>query len=90
MSTIRIKLESWVLTTVVWEWHGMMMAHEERDWIFVSDAHFTGNEYGEMESFLKFLDVEKERMRNLVILGDLFEFFFGRLFTLKQYAFCLT
>jgi len=30
-----------------------------------------------METFLRFLDLEKERMSHLVILGDLFEFFFG-------------
>jgi UDP-2,3-diacylglucosamine hydrolase len=49
----------------------------EKDWIFISDAHFTGREPGETEAFLKFLDLEKERMSHLVILGDLFEFFFG-------------
>lgn len=30
-----------------------------------------------METFLRFLDLEKEHMSHLVILGDLFEFFFG-------------
>jgi len=30
-----------------------------------------------MEVFLRFLDSEKKRMGHLVILGDLFEFFFG-------------
>ncbi|NWF93744.1 MAG: UDP-2,3-diacylglucosamine diphosphatase [Syntrophaceae bacterium] len=49
----------------------------EKDWIFVSDAHFTGQNPDEMEAFLRFLDSEKERMGHLVILGDLFEFFFG-------------
>jgi len=49
----------------------------ENDWIFVSDAHFTGREPKEMDDFLRFLDSEKERMSHLVILGDLFEFFFG-------------
>jgi UDP-2,3-diacylglucosamine hydrolase len=48
-----------------------------KDWIFVSDAHFTGKDPAEMESFLRFLDSEQERMGHLVILGDLFEFFFG-------------
>jgi UDP-2,3-diacylglucosamine hydrolase len=47
------------------------------DWIFVSDAHFTGRDHEEMETFLRFLDLEKENMSHLVILGDLFEFFFG-------------
>lgn len=53
------------------------LAHTEKDWIFVSDAHFTGREPKEMDDFLRFLDSEKERMGHLVILGDLFEFFFG-------------
>jgi len=48
-----------------------------KDWIFVSDAHFTGRDREEMETFLRFLDLERERMSHLVILGDLFEFFFG-------------
>jgi UDP-2,3-diacylglucosamine hydrolase len=49
----------------------------EKDWIFVSDAHFTGREPEKMQAFLKFLDSEKEQMGYLVIMGDLFEFFFG-------------
>lgn len=53
------------------------MTRTEKDWIFVSDAHFTGREPEEMETFLGFLNSEKERMSHLVILGDLFEFFFG-------------
>lgn len=47
------------------------------DWIFVSDAHFTGREPDEMGPFLRFLDVEEGRIGHLVILGDLFEFLFG-------------
>lgn len=53
------------------------MGRVEKDWIFVSDAHLTGREPEEIETFLKFLNLEKERMDHLVILGDLFEFFFG-------------
>ena len=53
------------------------MARSEKDWIFVSDAHFTGRDPASMEVFLKFLDSEKNRMGHLAILGDLFEFFFG-------------
>jgi UDP-2,3-diacylglucosamine hydrolase len=53
------------------------LARPGKDWIFVSDAHFTGREPEGMETFLKFLNSEKERMDHLVILGDLFEFFFG-------------
>jgi UDP-2,3-diacylglucosamine hydrolase len=48
-----------------------------KDWIFVSDAHFSGRDPEEMEAFLKFLDSEEKRIDHLVILGDLFEFFFG-------------
>ena len=53
------------------------MTHTEKDWIFVSDAHFSGRETEAMEVFLGFLNSEKERMSHLVILGDLFEFLFG-------------
>ena len=53
------------------------MTQTEKDWIFVSDAHFNGREPGVMEVFLRFLNSEKERMSHLVILGDLFEFLFG-------------
>jgi UDP-2,3-diacylglucosamine hydrolase len=53
------------------------LAHSEKDWIFVSDAHFTGKGSESMEAFLSFLDSEKNKMGHLVILGDLFEFFFG-------------
>jgi UDP-2,3-diacylglucosamine hydrolase len=49
----------------------------QKDWIFISDAHFTGREPEEVKSFLGFLDTEEDRMGHLVILGDLFEFFFG-------------
>jgi UDP-2,3-diacylglucosamine hydrolase len=49
----------------------------KKDWIFVSDAHLTGQDPASVEVFLGFLDSEKTRMGQLVILGDLFEFFFG-------------
>ncbi|OGQ11773.1 MAG: hypothetical protein A2026_05345, partial [Deltaproteobacteria bacterium RBG_19FT_COMBO_46_12] len=55
----------------------MVLAHSVKDWIFVSDAHFTGKDPEAMEAFLKFLDSEKNQMGHFVILGDLFEFFFG-------------
>jgi len=53
------------------------LGRDGKDWIFVSDAHFTGNEAEEIEIFLRFLEGEKNRMAKLIILGDLFEFFFG-------------
>jgi UDP-2,3-diacylglucosamine hydrolase len=52
-------------------------AQKDKDWIFVSDAHLTGKDPKEMESLVRFFNSEKERMGCLVILGDLFEFFFG-------------
>jgi UDP-2,3-diacylglucosamine hydrolase len=55
----------------------VVLARSEKDWIFVSDAHFTGEDPESMEAFLRFLDLEKKRIGYLVILGDLFEFFFG-------------
>jgi UDP-2,3-diacylglucosamine hydrolase len=55
----------------------MVLARSDKDWIFVSDAHFTGEDPESMEAFLRFLDLEKKRAGYLVILGDLFEFFFG-------------
>jgi UDP-2,3-diacylglucosamine hydrolase len=61
----------------VWEDERWVLTRDEKDWIFVSDAHFTGRESERMEAFLRFLNSEKERMDHLVILGDLFEFFFG-------------
>jgi UDP-2,3-diacylglucosamine hydrolase len=54
-----------------------VLAQSEKDWIFVSDAHFTGRDPEAMEAFLRFLDSEKKQIGHLVILGDLFEFFFG-------------
>jgi len=53
------------------------LAQSEKDWIFVSDAHFNGRDPEAMEAFIRFLDSEKKQMGHLVILGDLFEFFFG-------------
>jgi UDP-2,3-diacylglucosamine hydrolase len=53
------------------------LARAGKDWIFVSDAHFTGRDPESMEVFARFLDLQKEQIGHLVILGDLFEFFFG-------------
>lgn len=50
---------------------------KSKDWIFVSDAHLSGNEPGEIERFLSFLKTERDRIGCLVLLGDIFEFFFG-------------
>jgi UDP-2,3-diacylglucosamine hydrolase len=53
------------------------VSREGEDWIFISDAHFTGKDPGEMESFIRFTGSQQKRMAHLVILGDFFEFFFG-------------
>jgi UDP-2,3-diacylglucosamine hydrolase len=55
----------------------LVLARSEKNWIFVSDAHFTGRDPESIGAFLRFLDSEKKQMSHLVILGDLFEFFFG-------------
>jgi UDP-2,3-diacylglucosamine hydrolase len=55
----------------------LILAPPGKDWIFISDAHFTGRDPESMEEFLRFLDSEKNQIDHLVILGDLFEFFFG-------------
>ena len=54
-----------------------MTPDAERDWVFVSDAHFTGQGSDGMELFLRFLDSQSGETGHLVILGDLFEFLFG-------------
>jgi UDP-2,3-diacylglucosamine pyrophosphatase LpxH len=59
----------------VWGGKEFLLTRSGKDWIFVSDAHFTGKDREEMETFLRFLDLEKEHVSHLVILGDLFEFF---------------
>jgi len=55
----------------------LVSGRSEKDWIFVSDAHFTGRAPESMEAFLRFLDSEKNQISCLVILGDFFEFLFG-------------
>jgi UDP-2,3-diacylglucosamine hydrolase len=65
----------------------LRVRREGQDWIFVSDAHFTGRERGEMESFIRFVDLERQRMDHLFILGDFFEFLFGFKKTAKRRGF---
>lgn len=48
-----------------------------RDWIFLSDAHLTEETRENQERLIRFLESEKENLATLVILGDLFEFWFG-------------
>lgn len=49
----------------------------KKDWIFIGDAHLRENEAKEIEVLLRFLRSEKKGLECLVVLGDLFEFFFG-------------
>jgi len=63
------------------------VSREGGDWVFVSDAHFTGQNPEEMDSFIRFMDSERERMDRLVILGDFFEFLFGFRKTSKESSF---
>jgi UDP-2,3-diacylglucosamine hydrolase len=48
-----------------------------KDWIFISDAHLSGNDSNEIKRFVSFLKSEREKLDSLIVLGDLFEFFFG-------------
>jgi len=65
----------------------LRVRHEEGDWIFVSDAHFTGRERGEMESFIRFMELERQRTSHVFILGDFFEFLFGFKKTVRRRSF---
>jgi len=47
------------------------------DWIFLSDAHLTEETRENQERLIRFLESEKENLATLVLLGDLFEFWFG-------------
>jgi len=62
---------------VAWGGERGPLVPAEKDWIFVSDAHFTGKGSEGMKSFLRFLDSQRDGIGRLVILGDLFEFIFG-------------
>jgi UDP-2,3-diacylglucosamine hydrolase len=50
---------------------------EGRDWIFLSDAHFTAENRQNQDRLIRFLKMERENISTLVLLGDLFEFWFG-------------
>ena len=48
-----------------------------KDWIFLSDAHFTEENRDDQDRLIRFLEMERENLDTLVLLGDLFEFWFG-------------
>jgi UDP-2,3-diacylglucosamine hydrolase len=56
---------------------GNVKSSEGKDWIFLSDAHFNGENRDNQERLIRFLEVERGNLATLVFLGDLFEFWFG-------------
>ena len=56
---------------------GTVTQGEGKDWIFLSDAHFTGENRDNQDRLIRFLEEEGENLSTLVLLGDLFEFWFG-------------
>ncbi len=56
---------------------GNAAKNEGKDWIFLSDAHFTGENRDNQDRLIRFLETERENLAALVLLGDLFEFWFG-------------
>jgi len=56
---------------------GSVAQNKGKDWIFLSDAHFTGENRDNQDRLIRFLEMEKENLDTLVLLGDLFEFWFG-------------
>jgi len=47
------------------------------DWVFIGDAHLREWKFDEQNRIIRFLEREKVSLETLVILGDLFEFWFG-------------
>jgi UDP-2,3-diacylglucosamine hydrolase len=56
---------------------GSVTHNEGGDWIFLSDAHLTAENGQNQEKLIRFLEMERENLSTLVLLGDLFEFWFG-------------
>jgi len=48
-----------------------------KDWLFISDAHLSENDQLRQERLIAFLEQNRSELSCLVILGDLFEFWFG-------------
>jgi UDP-2,3-diacylglucosamine hydrolase len=57
--------------------NGSVAHNRGKDWIFLSDAHFTGANRDNQARLIRFLEKERENLDTLVLLGDLFEFWFG-------------
>ncbi len=47
------------------------------DWLFIADAHLREWDFQQQARVIRFLEREGENLETLVILGDLFEFWFG-------------
>ncbi len=47
------------------------------DWLFIADAHLREWDFDQQTRIIRFLEREKNNLDTLVILGDLFEFWFG-------------
>ncbi len=47
------------------------------DWIFVGDAHFALGDGRRREHFIRFIQANRSSLGTLVIMGDLFDFWFG-------------
>jgi len=56
---------------------GSVTQRRGRDWIFLSDAHFTGENRDDQGRLIRFLEMERANLDTLILLGDLFEFWFG-------------
>lgn len=48
-----------------------------KSWFFIGDAHLSDDDPGRQALLIRFLEENRDRMERLVILGDLFEFWFG-------------
>lgn len=47
------------------------------DWLFIADAHLREWDFERQKRIIRFLERERKNLGTLVILGDLFEFWFG-------------
>ena len=47
------------------------------DWLFIADAHLREGDLEQQKRITRFFESEKGNLETLVILGDLFEFWFG-------------
>jgi UDP-2,3-diacylglucosamine hydrolase len=48
-----------------------------KTWFFVADAHLSEDDLPRQQKLVDFLEANRDRMSGLVILGDLFDFWFG-------------